>query len=343
MKEDIVKKDIVLLDHGSGGLASQRLIANIFLSHFKNQYLSEERMDDAALLEISGKISFSTDTYTIDPIFFPGGNIGSLAIHGTVNDVLMLGARPRFISCGFVIEEGFGMGELERIVSSMAEAASRAGVNIVTGDTKVVPRGIVDGIFINTSGIGEIILDPAPSGCRASVGDVVIVSGTMGEHGLVIMAGREGISLDMDLNSDSAPLNSLILPLIEQIPEIHVLRDPTRGGLATTLNEIALQSGVTIEVEETSIPIKPGVVEGCSLLGLDPLYLANEGKFICILPSIYSQEALEIIRSHPLGKDAAVIGRVVDKGPSRGVVLKTRIGGRRFLSMLEGEHLPRIC
>ncbi len=331
-----------MLDHGSGGLASQRLITNIFLSHFKNNHLSEEHLDDAAFLDIGGKISFSTDTYTIDPIFFPGGNIGSLAVHGTVNDVAMLGAIPRFMSCGFVIEEGFSLVDLETIVASMAEAASRAGVKIVTGDTKVVPKGSVDKIFINTSGIGEVILDFPLSGSRACVGDVVIISGSVGDHGLAIMASREGISLAVDVRSDSAPLNSIILSLIKEIPEIHVLRDPTRGGLATTLNEIALQSKVIIEVEEELIPIKQGVKDGCSLLGLDPLYLANEGKFICFLPEVYSKKALSIIRDHSLGRDAAIIGRVVEKGTSR-VLLKTHIGGKRFLSMLEGEHLPRIC
>ncbi len=330
----------ILLDHGSGGVASHRLIRGLFLEKFFNEYL--QPLDDGALLDVSSPISFSTDTYTIDPIFFPGGDIGSLAIHGTVNDVAMMGARPRFVSCGFVIEEGLEVSCLERIVSSMARAAQDAGVRVVTGDTKVVPRGSVDKIFINTTGIGEVVLDPPPRGNRAMPGDVIIVSGSIGDHGLAIMTSREGILLDLGIVSDSAPLNHMVLSLIEEVPHIHVLRDPTRGGLATTLNEIATQSQVEIEIEEEMIPVKDSVKQGCSLLGLDPLYLANEGKFLCILPEKFAHKALGVLRSHPRGRDATVIGRVLKKGPGQ-ILLKTEIGGRRLLTMLEGEHLPRIC
>ncbi len=332
--------DTILLDHGSGGLASQRLIKEIFVKHLSNQIL--DSLDDAAYLELNGKISFSTDTYTIDPIFFPGGDIGSLCVSGTVNDIAMLGAIPRYLSCGFIIEEGMDFDDLEKIVESMANTAKKAGIYIVTGDTKVVPRGSVDRIFINTSGVGEVIMDTPLSGSSACPGDVVIVSGTIGDHGLTIFSTRKGISMDFDLKSDCAPLNKLILELITRIPQIHVLRDPTRGGLATTLNEIALQSNVGIEVKEEDIPIKPGIKEGCDILGLDPLYLANEGKFICILPKEYSTNALNILQKDELGKDAKIIGQVVDS-PKGKVILETPIGGRRLLSMLEGEHLPRIC
>jgi len=330
----------ILLDHGSGGLASQRLIKELFLKYLSNDVL--DSLDDAAYLELNRKVSFSTDTYTIDPIFFPGGNIGSLCVSGTVNDIAMLGAVPKFLSCGFIIEEGFSFDELEKIVQSMADTAKRAGVFIVTGDTKVVPRGSVDKIFINTSGVGEVVLDTPLSGNNARVGDCVIINGPIGDHGLAIFSVRKGISLGFDVMSDCAPLNRLIFELISKIPEIHVLRDPTRGGLATTLNEIALQSNVCIQIFEDEIPINPGVKEGCDILGLDPLYLANEGKFICILPKEYSRQAIEIMQRDPLGKNARIIGEVMDN-PAGKVVLNTSIGGRRLLSMLEGEHLPRIC
>ena len=330
----------ILLDHGMGGLASSRLISEIFIKHLSNEIL--DSLDDAAYLEVSPKLSFSTDTYTIDPIFFPGGDIGSLCVSGTVNDIAMLGARPKYLSCGFIIEEGFLLSDLEKIVKSMAHTAKKAGVLVVTGDTKVVPKGSVDKIFINTSGIGEVILDIPLSGKRASPGDKVIINGTIGDHGLAIFTAREGLDLNFDIKSDCAPVNNLILKLIENIPEIHVMRDPTRGGVATTLNEIAIQSNVCIELFEDALPIKSGVKEGCDILGLDPLYLANEGKFICILPEKYVKPALEILREDHLGKHAALIGEVTDT-PKGKVVLNTKIGGKRLLSMLEGEHLPRIC
>ncbi|WP_028574293.1 hydrogenase expression/formation protein HypE [Desulfonatronovibrio hydrogenovorans] len=331
----------IILDYGSGGKASQRLIKNLFMKHFANPGLN--RMDDAALiLDLQGPLSMSTDTFTVDPVFFPGGDIGSLAVHGTVNDVAMLGAVPKYISCAFILEEGLVMDDLERIVQSMARASSHAGVQIITGDTKVVPRGAVDKIFINTTGIGLVVADPAPSGHRAEPGDAILISGSMGDHGLAILSHRQGIAFETDVLSDSQALNHLILRLIREVGDIHVLRDPTRGGLATTLNEIAQQSDLEFIIDQELIPIKEAVEGGCSFLGLDPLYLANEGKFICILPESLATKALDIMRNDPAGQDAAFIGRVAE-GRNGKVVLKTALGGHRLLDMLEGEQLPRIC
>lgn len=331
---------LILLDFGSGGKASHRLIRDFFHKYLGNPILNQ--MDDAALLDISGPLAMSTDSYTVDPIFFPGGDIGSLAVHGTVNDVAMLGAKPRFLSCAFIMEEGLPMADLERIVASMAKAAKEAGVLIVTGDTKVVPKGAVDKIFINTTGIGEIVINPTPQGHRAKPGDVVLLSGTIGDHGLTILAQREGLTFDSKVETDSASLNHLILKLADKVGDIHVLRDPTRGGLATTLNEIAEQSKMGIVIDEAAVPVKPAVRSGCSFLGLDPMYLANEGKLICILPQEKAEAALDVMKNDSLGRDAAVIGRVAVEHPGR-VSLKTRLGGHRLLDMLEGEQLPRIC
>ena len=334
----------VLLDDGSGGKASHRMINDLFLRHFDNPVLA--RMDDAALLEISGPIAMSTDGYTVDPVEFPGGNIGSLAVHGTVNDVAMLGARPRYISCAFILEEGLGLALLERIVKGMATAAREADVLIVTGDTKVVPRGAADKIFITTTGIGEILVQPSPSGARAQAGDAVLVSGSMGDHGLTIRSQRAGLSLAAGVQSDSAALHAMTEALTLEVGDIHVLRDPTRGGLATTLNEIAGQSGLVCEVEEKSIPVHAGVAGGCAVLGLDPLYLANEGKVICILPEAKAEAALAVMRRFAEGREAVRIGAML--APTEGtrtgqVILRTPLGGRRLLGMLEGEQLPRIC
>ncbi|MDO5484476.1 MAG: hydrogenase expression/formation protein HypE [Desulfovibrionaceae bacterium] len=330
----------LLLDAGSGGRASQRLISQCFLRHFANPLL--ERMDDAARLEdLRGPLAMSTDSYTVTPLFFPGGSIGSLAVHGTVNDVAMLGARPRFLSCAFILEEGLPLSVLEDVVADMGRAAREAGVQIVTGDTKVVPHGACDQIFINTTGIGEIFADPAPSGHHARPGDAILVSGAMGDHGLTIMGSREELSFLTDVRSDSAPLNAMIADIITAAGQVHVLRDPTRGGLATTLNEIAEQSGVQIEIDESLVPVHEAVKNGCSFLGLDPLYLANEGKCICILPEDRAEAALAAMRSSPYGAEAARIGHVSEGKPQ--VRLRTRIGGQRLLGMLEGAQLPRIC
>lgn len=340
----MMSTDTILLDAGSGGRASQRLISQCFLRHFDNPMLAV--MDDAATLDMAGPIAMSTDSYTVTPLFFPGGSIGTLAVHGTVNDVAMMGARPSYITCACIIEEGLPVDTLERVVADMAAAARTAGVQVVTGDTKVVPRGCCDKMFINTTGIGSIMARPAPSGHRACPGDAVLVSGSMGDHGLTIMGCREGLTFDSAITSDSAPLNHMVAALVEGIGDIHVLRDPTRGGLATTLNEIAQQSGVVVELEESSIPVHAGVKNGCSFLGLDPLYLANEGKLICIVPEACAARALEIMRASPYGRDAARVGTVHAAGqhgrPGQ-VLLKTPIGGKRLLSMLEGAQLPRIC
>lgn len=330
----------LLLDQGSGGLASHRLVAEVFMKHLGNPWLS--RLDDAALLHITGPLSVSTDCFTVDPIFFPGGDIGCLAVHGTVNDVSMLGAKPLYLTCGFILEEGFELEDLERIVASMGKAATEAGVAVVAGDTKVVPRGAADKIFINTTGIGQVIVDPAPSGHSAKPGDVVLVSGSMGDHGLTVLSHRQGLAFEAPIQSDCASLNHLVAKLVAGAGQLHVLRDPTRGGLATTLNEIAQQSKVGIVIEESAVPVNPAVTAGCEILGLDPLYLANEGKLICILPEQFADAALKIMRADPLGGQAQIIGRVTDEHAGK-VVMRTGLGGRRMLGMLEGEQLPRIC
>ncbi len=330
----------VLLDHGSGGQASYRMIKDIFLRHLGNPVLSS--LDDAACIQTWPQTVVSTDTFTVDPLFFPGGDIGSLAVHGTVNDVAMLGAKPEYLTCGFVLEEGLPFEDLEAVVSSMGRAAAAAGVQVVSGDTKVVPRGATDKLFVNTTGLGRLLLDRPLSGSSAKPGDAILVSGTLGDHGLTIMASRAGLSFEAEIKSDSAPLNGLVQLLLERVGSVHVLRDPTRGGLATTLNEIGQQSGVELLVHESELPVKPAVQEGCSLLGLDPLYLANEGKLVCLVPAAEADEALQVLRSHPLGAEARRIGDAASGEPGR-VMLRTAIGGKRFLTMLEGEQLPRIC
>jgi len=331
----------LLLDQGSGGLASHRLVNDLFFRHLQNPILA--RMDDAALIRPKGPLAVSTDSFTVDPIFFPGGDIGCLAVHGTVNDVAMLGARPLYLTCGFILEEGFDLDDLERIVVSMAKAAAKAKVKVIAGDTKVVPRGAADKIFINTTGIGEVLISPAPSGHRARPGDAVIVSGSLGDHGLTVLSMRQGLAFEAPVESDCASLNHLTRRLVTALgSNIHVLRDPTRGGLATTINEIAQQSKVGVVLEEASLLVKPVVAAGCEVLGLDPLYLANEGKLICIVPERHAARALSVMRRDPLGREARVIGRVSAENPGK-VALRTGLGGHRLLGMLEGEQLPRIC
>ncbi len=331
----------LLLDAGSGGRASQRLISSLMGKYFSNPIL--DVMDDAALLPaVDGPLAMSTDSYTVTPLFFPGGSIGSLAIHGTVNDVSMLGAEPLYLTCAMVLEEGLELDVLEKVVADMAQAAEHCQVRIVTGDTKVVPKGCCDKLFINTTGVGRLRRQPSPSGHAARPGDVVLVSGAVGDHGLTIMAARESLSLDGQVRSDSAPLNGLVAKVMEACPDVHVLRDPTRGGVATTLNEIAQQSGVAIVLDDASVPVHPEVAGGCSFLGLDPLYLANEGKCLVIVPEDQAEAALKAMRSDPYGQEAAIIGRVHEEKAGR-VTLKTRIGGERILGMLEGALLPRIC
>ena len=334
-------KDLILLGHGSGGKLSHQLLDDLIIPQLSSVPASGQ--NDAALLNIGGvKLAFSTDSYVVDPIFFPGGNIGDLAVNGTVNDLAMMGARPLCLSVGFILEEGFSKQELSLILASMRAAADAAGVAIVTGDTKVVPRGKGDRIFINTSGIGAVEHNLRIDGAAACVGDKVIVNGCIGDHGIAVLSAREGLEIDSGIKSDSAALNGLVAELLCLGDALHVLRDPTRGGVATTLKEIALQSGVTVTLGEGDLPINPGVMGVCSILGLDPLYVANEGKLLALVAPERAGEALEIMRRHALGKDAAVIGEVTETSAGR-VVMRTLVGGMRGVEMLAGEQLPRIC
>jgi hydrogenase expression/formation protein HypE len=336
-----LKDGRVDLTHGAGGRAMQQLIEEIFRPALDNPMLA--RGDDQAAFDVrAGRMVMSTDSFVVSPLFFPGGDIGSLAVHGTVNDVAMSGARPLYLSAGFVIEEGFPLAELQRIAHSMGAAARAAGVMVVTGDTKVVERGKADRLFINTAGIGTVPAGVDISGERARPGDAILVSGTMGDHGVAIMAHRAGLEFETTIVSDSAALNGLVADLVAAAPGIHVLRDPTRGGLAATLNEICHQSGVGMRLDETAIPIRPDVLGACELLGLDALNVANEGKLVAIAPAADRNRLLAAMRAHPLGGDAMVIGEVI-ADPQRFVRMATRIGGERIVDWLAGEQLPRIC
>ncbi len=336
-----MKYDRILLDHGSGGQASHDLIASLFLPRFDNEFLRE--LNDSAVIVIEGtKLAFSTDSYVVDPIFFPGGDIGSLAIHGTVNDLAMRGARPLYLSVGFIIEEGFPMADLETIASSMKRTAAQAGVLIAAGDTKVVPKGATDKIFINTAGIGIINPEVDISGQNAKPGDKIILNGTIADHGITILTCREGLQFDTPLKSDSAPLNGLVADMLSASKKINVLRDPTRGGLATSLNEIAQQSQVGICIHEDVIPVRPEVKGACELLGIDPLYLANEGKLIACVAAADAEKLIDTMHKNPYGRDACIIGKVISDHPGK-VSMKTIIGGNRIVDMLVGEPLPRIC
>ncbi len=334
--------DKILLDHGSGGKISHSLTRDMMLPVFDNDILAA--LNDGAIFELAGsRLAFSTDSYTVDPIFFPGGNIGDLAINGTVNDIAMCGATPLYLSVGLIIEEGLSIADLETIIRDMGRAAEVAGVTVVTGDTKVVPRGTADRIFINTSGIGLIPPDVHVASDNARAGDKIILSGTIADHGITILTRREGLSFETSLQSDSAPLNHMIKKMFSAAAgNIHVLRDPTRGGVGTALNEIAEKSEIGIEIDEDKIPLKNEVAGACELLGFDPLYLANEGKLLAFVSPDHAPAVLQTIQSDPYGKDAAVIGQVVDDHPGK-VFLKTRIGGKRMVDMLAGEQLPRIC
>jgi hydrogenase expression/formation protein HypE len=331
----------IILGHGSGGRLSHRLLSDVILKYFDNQELS--RLNDGACLNHQGKdLVFSTDSFVVDPVFFPGGDIGKLAVCGTVNDLAMMGAKPVFLSVAFIIEEGLDLIDFEKILQSMAMAANEAEVQIVTGDTKVVPRGIADKIFINTAGIGFPVNNSTLSGHLAKVGDKILINGPIADHGITIMAQREGLELNVPLKSDCAPLNRLANQITQQIPAIKVMRDPTRGGVATTLNEIAGQSNVGIRLDEKDIPVRDGVNAVCEILGLDPLYVANEGKMLVFSPPDEVDRLLSIFRQHPYGKEAAVVGEVVQE-PIGKVYLQTTIGGQRMIDMLSGEQLPRIC
>ena len=336
-----MKSDKILLDHGSGGKISHRLTTDILLPVFDNPILAE--LNDGAIFELNGmRLAFSTDSYTVDPIFFPGGNIGDLAINGTVNDIAMCGAQPLYLSVGLIIEEGFPVADLTAIVGEMGKAAERARITVVTGDTKVVPRGAVDKIFINTSGLGLIPSNVNIASHRARPGDRIILSGTIADHGITILTQREGLSFETGLTSDTAPLSEMVRQMFSASPNVHVLRDPTRGGVGTALNEIAEKSQVGIKIVEEQIPMKKEVTAACELLGFDPLYLANEGKLLAFVAAQDTEAILAAVRSNPFGKDAAVIGEVVEDHSGQ-VVLETRIGGSRIVDMLAGEQLPRIC
>ncbi|NWF53562.1 MAG: hydrogenase expression/formation protein HypE [Syntrophaceae bacterium] len=334
-------EDRILLAHGSGGELGHQLVASIFARNFHNPII--QPLDDAAVIsEDGGRWAFTTDSYVVTPVFFPGGDIGRLAVCGTVNDLSMSGAQPLYLSVGFIIEEGFSLPDLKRIVESMQRTADEAGVAIITGDTKVVNRGAADGIFINTAGIGRVPPGIHISGHNARPGDKVLVSGTLGDHGVAILSAREGLDFSTALVSDCAPLNHLVEKLIAASPHIHCLRDPTRGGLSSTLNEIARQSGVGVWVEENRIPIREEVKGACELLGFEPWNLANEGKLVAIVEAGAAETILREMKSHPLGRDAAIIGEVKDSPPGK-VVLRIPIGSTRLMDMLVGEPLPRIC
>lgn len=329
----------ILLGHGSGGKLMHQLIREYFAPQFEMKSLN----DSAILKRMNkGKVAFTTDSYVVSPIFFPGGDIGELAVNGTVNDLSMVGAKPLYMTAGLILEEGFPLEDLKKVLFSMSNAASKADVKIVAGDTKVVNKGKADGIFINTSGVGIIKdgINISPSKVRS--GDRIILSGPIGNHGISIMAERNGISFDPPVLSDTAPLNGLVSKMLKKTKEIHAMRDPTRGGLATTLKEIAVESGCCMVLDEDIIPVPAGVKGACELLGLDPLYVANEGILVAIVASSVAETLIKILRVHPLGKEACIIGEV-RKAPENMVLLKTSVGGTRMVEMLSGDQLPRIC
>ena len=355
-KKRKIKDTQITLAHGSGGKAMHELVEGLFLEYLGNPIL--DLLEDQAVFEVpdadgkdrlgSTRLAFTTDSYVVDPIFFPGGDIGKLAVHGTVNDLAMSGARPLYLSAGFILEEGFAIDDLRRILISMRDAASEAGVQIVTGDTKVVQRGSADRVFINTSGIGVIESPVRLSASRAAAGDKVIVSGSIGDHGTTIMIARGELELETDIESDTAPLNRLVADIIDQtsrtanVEAIHCLRDPTRGGVATTLNEIAFSSEVHIRIFEEKIPVRNEVHGACEILGLDPLYVANEGKLIAIVAGDVAELLVTRMKENPLGREACIIGEVVAE-PEGIVSMVTGFGGTRIVDMLAGEQLPRIC
>ncbi len=336
-----IKGGHVDMSHGSGGRAMAQLIEQLFAAAFDNEWLAQ-RNDQALLPRPEGRIVMATDCHVVSPLFFPGGDIGCLSVHGTINDVAMAGARPLWLAAGFILEEGFPLADLQRIVGSMARAARDADVPIVTGDTKVVEAGKGDGVFITTTGVGVVAPGTEISGDRARPGDRVIVSGSIGDHGMAVMSMRESLAFGTDLRSDTAALHGLVAAMLRAVPEVRVLRDPTRGGLATTLNEIAAQSRVGVLIDEAAVPVKRQVAAACEFLGLDPLYVANEGKLVAIVAPEQAQRLLEAMRAHPLGEHAALIGEVV-ADPHHFVQMRTRFGGKRIVDWLTGDQLPRIC
>jgi hydrogenase expression/formation protein HypE len=336
-----LKEERITLSHGSGGKATQTLIEAVFLEAFSNPLLAPLE-DGAVLTAHGGRLAFTTDSYVVSPLFFPGGDIGDLAVNGTVNDLAVSGARPLWLSAAFILEEGFPVADLERIVGSMAAAAERAGVQVVTGDTKVVQRGKADGCYVNTAGVG-VIERPVELGvATARPGDAVIVSGPIGEHGITVMLARGELDIESEVESDTAPLNGLVERLLDAAPGVRGLRDATRGGVATICNEVARAAGVAVVVDEDSVPVRPDVRGACELLGIDPLYVACEGRLVAVVDGDQADAAMAALRSHPLGEGAAVIGRVRDDPPGL-VLLKTSFGGTRIVDLLVGDPLPRIC
>ncbi len=333
--------DRVQLGHGSGGKLSAQLVARHFLPHFENPALAQ--LGDASVVSVpAGELAISTDSFVVQPLEFPGGNIGSLAVHGTLNDVAMMGARPICLTAGFILEEGLSFDVLDRVITAMAGAARAAGVPIIAGDTKVVERGKADGLFINTTGVGVMDARFRPAPTRAEPGDVIVLSAPIARHGMCIMAAREGLSFESAITSDSAALPPLVEALRTAAVDVHVLRDPTRGGVASALNEIAVSSGVGIEIDETALPVPGDVRAACEMLGLDPLYVANEGVLVAFVPAAHEGAALAALRGHPLGAEAVRIGTVVAEHP-RFVALRTALGGTRIVDLLPGDQLPRIC
>jgi len=336
----------ITLSHGAGGKAMHDLINDIFVSTFNNTQLDlledQARFSLSSLTKYGDRLAMTTDSYVVDPLFFPGGDIGKLAVTGTVNDLAVGGAKPLYLTCAMILEEGFSIDDLHRIVLSMKKTADEAGVSIVTGDTKVVPRGYADKLFINTTGVGIIAEKINIQSNHATVGDVVIVNGDIGDHGAAIVDARGELALEISVETDCQPLNDLIQKMLKIVPNIHCMRDATRGGLATVLNEFAQASDVAIKLDQNKIPVKNEVRGVCEVLGLDPLYLANEGKLVCIVPENKANELLRTMKQHPAGKNSCIIGNVV-KSPQGKVILETGFGGTRILDMLVGEQLPRIC
>jgi len=330
----------ILLAHGSGGKLSHDLVKKNFIQPFSNLII--DKMDDSAVFDLNGRIAFTTDSYVVSPLFFPGGDIGKLAVCGTINDLAMCGASPIYLSVSLIIEEGLPFSELEKIISSIQKVATDTGVKVVTGDTKVVNQGSTDKLFINTAGIGLIPPGVDISGSNAILGDKVILSGAIGNHGIAVISQREGLRLKVPVESDCAPLNMLVSDMLTASNHIHCLRDPTRGGLATTLNELAMQSGVGINIREDKIPIQQSVNAACELLGFDPLYVANEGKLVAIVSPTCAEEILNVMKHNHYGSESAIIGEVVTEHPGR-VTMKTILGTSRIVDMLTGELLPRIC
>jgi hydrogenase expression/formation protein HypE len=345
-RSGVLRADTINMSHGGGGKAMRDLIEDVFLGSFDNQELAtlddQARMDLTELTKLGNRLALTTDSYVVDPIFFAGGDIGKLAVCGTVNDLAVGGAVPMYLTCGMIIEEGLSVVDLRRIVASMKAAAAAAGVKIVTGDTKVVDRGAADKIFINTAGVGVIPTHLNISAHNAQPGDLVLINGYIGDHGAAIVGARGDLSIENDIQSDCQPLNGLIKELLEACPDVHCMRDATRGGIASVLNEFAISSGVCIKIKETSIPIRSEVRGMCEILGLDPLYLANEGKVVVVLPRAHAEAALAAMRSHEYGAESAIIGEV-SASPEDTVILQTAFGGERIVDMLVGDQLPRIC